>query len=133
VSNEATSYRLGDLPVRTTAASVRPFIPDIQEQLRRGVALSTVTDALNERGIPVTASNLSKLLYRARKSGVAAPPTADPRKADDTAPKPLQAYEERMPPGMDPELWTQMSERQKSDARADYYLNRPRPIIGRKD
>lgn len=132
MSSEPNSYRLGDLPVRTTSAMVRPFLPDVEAQLRRGVALATIVTALNERGIPVTASNLSKLLHRERKSGNAKPSSVvQPSVASapvSNSPSPA----DRMPLGMDPEKWERMSERQRRDAQLDQYVNRRPPLFPRK-
>jgi hypothetical protein len=124
MTNEPSTYRLGDLPVRTTSAMVRPFLPDVEAQLRRGVALATVVTALNERGIPVTASNLAKLLHRERKSAKAKPsPVVQPSVASAPVSDAIPPAD-RMPIGMNPEKWAGMSERQRRDAQLDQYVNR---------
>lgn len=133
MSNEPNSYRLGDLPVRTTSAMVRPFLPDVEAQLRRGVALATVVTALNERGIPVTASNLSKLLHRERKSGKAskaAPPPIVPATIASASPPPQPG--QRIPPGIDPETWERMTDREKGNAMGDYYTSQRPPLFSGK-
>lgn len=118
---------------------VRPFLPDVEAQIRRGVALATIVAALNDRGIPITASNLAKLLHRTRKRGeashTAVPPINRASIASAPPPPPPQSQPppqpprpvDRIPPGIDPETWGGMTERQKSNAIGDYYASqRPR-------
>lgn len=50
----AGAFQLGDLPVRIASARVRPFIPDIERQLERGVAMAAIVAALKDRGIEIT-------------------------------------------------------------------------------
>lgn len=119
------ALQLGDLPVRTVSARVRPFIPDIQRQLDRGVAMATIVAALNERGIAVTAGNLAKVLYRARKSQ---PGT---RVSDGQSPSVIaspphptrQSSLQDIPPGVDPAKWARMSLREQGEVFADKYVN----------
>ncbi len=97
----------------------------------------TIVAALNERGIAVTASNLAKVLYRARKSqkpvtcrsngqstAVAEPPPQPTKKAS--------LYS--VPPGVDPAKWARMSLREQGAYDTDKYLNaRPRLFAAKTD
>jgi hypothetical protein len=134
---------LWNLTVRTKSGRLRALMPVIEERLAAGVAQQDIVVALREAGIDLTLGTFKSYLHRHRAKLRDRPSSQSPA---NSAPSqlatslPTDADTSLAGADVEPESSDSLAEQltladvldaRKSDARADQYMNRRRPLFGR--
>lgn len=137
--------------IQTKAGTIRAMMPEIERRLEDGVTRQGIIEWLAESGIEVTHATFKSYLqrYRARtRSQPTSAPSAIPAlpaqpntdRTNGTDPEPItDGNPDRESPMPEPDTVQDESPKladildaKKSEALTDQYMNRNRPIIGRK-